>query len=145
MTEDDFRDQEVLPALRSFGYVRRLENSIGSDMADLVACLRPDKKSPWASSWIELKHADSWPARATTPLRFNHFSSGQANWLRDWCNPGCKTCVLARVENDYFLISGVKAKELHQGMRRDRILFYADVFGTGTMPVGRIVRWLTAR
>lgn len=143
--EDAFRDRIVLPNLRPFGYVRRVENSVGNDMADLACCLRLQRQGPGVSSWIELKHAHGWPARPGTPLRFGYFTVGQGNWLADWYTAGCRTCVLAQVGDHYFLMAGTLGRDLQRGMTRADIVSRAAVVGQGVFPTGRIVRWLTER
>jgi len=144
--EGKFRDKEILPMLRSFGYAIRIENSIGSDLGDLIYCIRREKLGPGFGGWIEIKHAYRWPVREKTVLRFKHFTIGQANWLSDWYTPGSKTSLLAKVGCDYFLLPGTSALRLHNGMTRSQIMDGAAVTGINNVfPAGRIVRWLTER
>ena len=141
--EDIFRDEKVLPMLRSFGYAQRIENSIGSDLADLIYCVRRQGQISGRSGWIELKHVNKWPSRFDSPLRFKHFTIGQARFLSDWYTPGAKTCVLVEVGADYFLMEGTEAKELQRGMTRSEIFKMAAVVGEKVFPAGRILLWLT--
>lgn len=130
--------------LRSFGYAQRIENSIGSDLPDLIYCVRRPGQKSGKSGWIELKSVGKWPSRFDTTLKFNHFTIGQARFLSDWYTPGAKTSVLVEVGADCFLMEGTKAKELQRGMTRQEILKASDVVGEKVFPAGKILLWLTA-
>ena len=57
----------------------KVENTIASAMPDLIG-----ENRKGTAFWIEGKHIDDWPKRATTcPLR-SHFEPGQQAWHRSW-------------------------------------------------------------
>lgn len=144
--EDAFWHDEIKPTLKHFGVLHRVENSIEEGMPDVCYCLRKTKEDgPAVSGWIENKHVHKWPSRPNSFLRFKRFTKQQADWLYDWSAVGGKACVLAKVGTDYFLMSGLHAKQLREGMTRSQIMGKAAVVGLGVFPVGRIVLWLTEK
>lgn len=62
--------------------------------------------------WIELKSADSWPARAETPLRLSHFTMEQRHWLRRRVRRGGKAWLLLRVGKEWLLFPGDRAADI---------------------------------
>lgn len=66
------------------------------------------------SGWIELKHADQWPARGG-PLRLKHppTSNQRAFLLRRWkSRPRGTAVLLLRVGKEWFVFSGWKAQQM---------------------------------
>ena len=146
MSETAFWRDEIRPSLKSFGILHRVENSIEEGMPDVVYCLRRTKEDgPGISGWIENKHVIKWPSRPSSILRFKRFTQEQADWLYDWSRIGGKACILAKVGKDYFLMSGLLARELRNGMTRTEIWAKAAVTGSGVFPTGRVVLWLTEK
>lgn len=61
---------------------------------------------------MELKQADHWPARSTTPLRLDHYSKEQRVWhTRRWTKGGNIT-VLVQVGSEYLLFTGIVAASI---------------------------------
>lgn len=123
--------------------IERIENRLGKGMPDVVACLRLSSNDPPVSSFIELKHAEEWPKRASTPLHFNHFGEEQVLWLEAWHRAGGLCCVLAQVEREYLLIGPWHASEIAAGMTREAMIRAALVYSRKVFPTGQILKCLT--
>lgn len=80
-----------------------------------------------ARGWIELKQVDSWPKRASTPLRLPHFTPQQKIWLDKRTRAGGRCWVLVQVEREYFLLSGATASTILGEATREQ-LFEASLF-----------------
>jgi len=48
-------------------------------------------------AWIELKMIESFPKRASTPVRIDHFTSQQKLWLNEWGGIKIPVFVIIRV------------------------------------------------
>lgn len=96
-------------------HMSRIENAVGSGMADVEGCLRGDQ------FWIELKSV-ARPARASTPLR-PKFQPKQAPWLRRRVEAGGRAYVLVQVGSGSdarrYLIHGRLAEEVEAGRTED--------------------------
>ena len=58
---------------------------------------------------IELKRVSEWPKRPNTPIRLNHFTPGQKNFLRRHQQ---NTFLFLQVADEYFLLRGGIAAHL---------------------------------
>jgi len=58
---------------------------------------------------VELKHLDAAPVRATTAVKFPHFTDLQRVFLLQRWRAGGLSWLLARVEDDWFLFDGETA------------------------------------
>ena len=65
----------------------------------------------YIEGWIELKHAEKWPARAATPLRLGHFTPQQRLHLRRRWHLGGNAYLLLQVDQDWLLFDGETAAE----------------------------------
>lgn len=88
--------------------------------------------------WIELKHLDDWPVRASTPVKIPSFvrKKDQATWLfRRWAAGGL-CWVLVRVNRQLFLFPGCDAQDVRHGLTRaeflDRALWWSGPNGQMT-------------
>lgn len=61
---------------------------------------------PPIEGWIELKEIASWPCRASTIVRMEHFTNQQRIWLeRRWRHSGA-AWLLVKVDQTWLLFSG---------------------------------------
>lgn len=98
----------VRKAWGPFGVLKRIENSTETGTPDLSYCLMKH------SGWIELKHLQAWPKRATTPLVVEHFTSAQADWLDEWSRAGGDAWLLLQVGREYALFTAAGARRLYR-------------------------------
>lgn len=144
MNESTFWRKVVRPALLPFGVLHRIENVTETGTPDVTYSLRRDRNvGPGRSGWIELKYVPAWPARPGGILKFRKFTTDQADWLVEWRKVGGRACVLTRVGDDCFLMDGLLARELRDGMTRQEIRERCAVYAEGVFPTGRILKWLT--
>lgn len=80
------------------------------------------------TGWIEVKRADAWPVRESTPLRLRHFTPAQRVFLREWCRAGGRAWAYLAVGTEAFLFNGTWAAD-HLGIdaTREHIVVAAAV------------------
>jgi len=71
--------------------------------------------------WLELKHVHEWPKRKTTPVRLNHFTAEQRQWLLQRGLAGGTCGVLLQVKNEYFAFNWFKSQRLST-LTRDELM-----------------------
>lgn len=131
--------------LSPFGVLRRIENRLELGTPDFAYCLkRPNTLSVPASGWIELKHIDAWPARATTAISIPHLTLEQVMWMEEWDKAGGRVWLLMRVRQDHLLLSPLLVRTVHQGgVTRGVLTERASVHGAGRFPLREILACLT--
>jgi len=145
MSESQYWQRTVRPALGSYGLLERIENSTGTKgTADVNYCLLG------IEGWVELKHLRGWPVRATTRVRLPHFTLDQVLWHERRLKARSRTCLLAGVGRDHFILpadgpSMRLAYEDGPGMTRDEYRQHAVVWATGAFPTTTVMRYLTGR
>lgn len=77
----------------------RVENTVRSGTPDVN----------YADGWIELKFAATWPKREATPLRLDHFTPQQRNWLRRRWLAGGRAFLFLKVGREWLLFDGLTA------------------------------------
>jgi hypothetical protein len=82
------------------GFWQRVENRAGAGTPDVYYCVLG------GMGWLELKHLDAWPARASTPVRIEHFTMEQKAWLINHAREGGRAFLLLRVDHQYLLFHG---------------------------------------
>ena len=53
--------------------------------------------------WVELKYTAEYPARPGTPIKCDHFTQEQKDWLGARGSLGGRCCVLWQVDKDYYV------------------------------------------
>lgn len=86
---------------------QRVENPAGPGTPDVYYTMLTG-----TMGWVELKHVDKWPVRASTALNINHFTPQQRAWLRRHGKAGCQCHVLLQVDTDYFLLDWEEAQNI---------------------------------
>lgn len=84
-------------------FLERIENRVKRDTPDLYAC--------WVGTagWIELKVLDEFPKREKTPVRLQHWTSGQRYWAMRHATNGGRTWLLLQVGPEVFLVNAALA------------------------------------
>jgi hypothetical protein len=77
----------------------RIESMCGQGVPDVYATI------DGIMLWIELKYAHEWPKRVLTPLRFEHYTPQQKNWIRRHGRAGANVFLFIQVEKDYLLFT----------------------------------------
>lgn len=102
---------------RKIGHVamlERVENRVKKDTPDLYfatghgQALRPRP----LQGWIELKVLEKFPARATTPVKIPHWTTGQRYWAIRHRAMGGYTWLVVQVEDHIFVFNGAEAAGL---------------------------------
>lgn len=86
---------------RKIGHVamlERVENRVKKDTPDLYIAARPETGKT-LRGWVELKVLDRFPARASTPVKINHWTTGQRYWALRHSKHGGQTWVVVAVED----------------------------------------------
>lgn len=65
-----------------------------------------------AAGQIELKWAREWPARESTPLRLDHYTDVQRQWLMDRWNAGGGAWLLLQVKTWWLLFDAPAAQKV---------------------------------
>lgn len=79
--------------------IKLVENQMGQGMSDMICINRRG-----TVVWMEAKHLDAWPKRATTlPLRLC-FEPGQIPFLKEWVSWNGHGFVLLRVIDEFYLL-----------------------------------------
>jgi len=104
MNEGQFRSRCVKPVLEKAGLYLPVENSAMPGTPDVYF-----KATGCHGCWIELKHKAVWPARATTVVKFDHFTPQQRVWHTTAANEGVETFVMVRIKDEVFLFDGEEA------------------------------------
>jgi len=75
----------------------RHEDKLSKGIADVSFCQSGDH------GWMELKHIDLWPIRASTIVRIPHYHDYQRNFLRDKGSAAGNTWLFLQVDRDHLL------------------------------------------
>lgn len=103
--------RRVIQALRELDAIA-VENSAYPGTPDVC----------YIGGWIELKEADAWPKKATTPLAMRHFTRHQRAWIRRHAEKGGAVFVLLKVgKSEWFLIDGKIAADILGSATRQEI------------------------
>ncbi len=127
--------KNVCKALKALGMdPRRIENSVGTGTPDMNC----------TAGWLELKHLDRWPMRASTVVKMKRFTDDQRRWmLRRWgANRGA--WLLLQVGCDWLLFTG-EAAYYHVGdTTQQELRDHALATWTGNQELGEnLVRCLS--
>ena len=131
--------------LSPFGVLKRVENSLDSGTPDFSYCLRfPIYSRIHHSGWMELKHADAWPTRTSTPLDLPHLTREQIAWCKSWSQAGGSVFLLLQVANEYMLFRSTHMATVQAGCTRDRLreLAASCAYGFDRFPTSEIMRRL---
>ena len=103
MTLESTMRSNVLEILRKEGLdARPVENPIDPGFPDVE----------YIGGVIELKACSGWPARASTPLRIDHYSWEQRIWQSRRWRKGGTVFVLIQVGSEFLLFTGNVASEV---------------------------------
>ena len=89
---------------RKIGHVamlERVENRVKKDTPDLYVSAEYSDACGHATlrGWVELKVLDRFPARAATPVKISHWTSGQQYWALRHKKSGGTTWLVVAVED----------------------------------------------
>ena len=118
-------------------HATRIESSSGNGVPDVSFGL------PGKNCWIELKYIKEWPKRPSTkvslPLR-----PEQKLWIKQRGDMSGSVWVMARIENDFFLLSYRKALAACEGMNRTDwfVLGNCTDAWTGSINFDVLYNWL---
>jgi hypothetical protein len=89
---------------RKIGHVamlERVENRVKKDTPDLYLSAQYSDGVGFGTlrGWVELKVLDRFPARAATPVKINHWTTGQRYWALRHRKSGGTTWLVVAVED----------------------------------------------
>jgi hypothetical protein len=126
-----------------FGVLHRVENKLGGGTPDAAFCLTHPAMRVARSGWVEFKHVEDWPKRATTPFRIKSLTREQADFLYGWVDAGGRAFLLIRVADTLFLHSGRRAPEIFDGVGVERFLTSREAgWPARPFPTGGLLRCL---
>ena len=64
------------------------------------------------AGWIELKHKHKYPAKASTPVRFDHYTPEQKLFLEEQGNLLIPAYLFVQVDSDYFLFDHIRGQNV---------------------------------
>lgn len=102
--------------LRPFGKVVRVENVVGPGTPDVCYCLRG------VTGWLEMKHANKWPARETTPLVIPSLTLDQVLWMKEWEQAGGTAWLYLTVGPVEFLLTPAQATTIFEKRLTNHLL-----------------------
>lgn len=118
--------QHLHSAMGGLWEAQRHEDRLQADIPDV-------SYSTTHHGWIELKVADK-PKRPSTPVRVDHFTAGQRNWLTRHGRRGGKCFILLQVGPAYFLFSWTSARVIGdltlEGLAKEALA----IWGNGILP-----------
>lgn len=129
MSEYGYRSQVIKVLKRMRTDPQAVENATNPGCPD-VECLR---------GWIELKYAPAWPKRADTPVRIDHYTQQQRNFLRRRWNAGGGAWLLFRVGSrgkvENILFDGLTAHEFVGRVPRAELIERALLHSYGKLAI----------
>tara|TARA_R110000868_G_scaffold148839_3_gene371023 strand:- start:7114 stop:7566 length:453 start_codon:yes stop_codon:yes gene_type:complete len=125
------------------GKVVNLLRSVGGMAVENPACPgTPDVY--YMHGWVELKEADDWPVRPTTPLRLKHFTKQQRVWAKTHILKGGVSTVLLKVGRlEWYLLDGLIAADRLGSMTREEIQSASRLTFTQGLDSERLFECLT--
>ena len=103
MTTESQLRSNVLLILRQEGLdARPVENPIDPGFPDIE----------YIGGVLELKACPSWPARASTALRLDHYTQEQRIWHSRRWRKGGRVFVLVQIGSEFLLFNGLVASEV---------------------------------
>ena len=97
MNDEKTLKKYIVNLLKHFGDIQRHEDKYESGIPDLSFGIFG------INGWIELKHKKAWPKRATTKVKFNHFTNKQRTWLKTRGQAGGHCFVIIQISTNYLL------------------------------------------
>lgn len=84
--------------------------------------------------WIELKFAEKWPVRPTTPLRLDHFTPQQRVWLTRRVRSGGLALLLLHIADEWLLFRGDVAARIIGKAVRPQLVASCLAFWPNSLP-----------
>lgn len=81
-------------------HYQRFEDALSNGIPDLMVC------HAGKTTFIELKHADTFPARAETPVRLD-YRADQFAWAKRHAAAGGRVILLAQVSSHYYIFDEI--------------------------------------
>jgi len=110
-------------AFKEHLHMSRVENAVGSGMADVEGCMKHKDHGIGIQFWIELK-CESRPARSDTKIK-PRFQPGQGPWHRRRRGSGGRAFVLlqvgARSSARRYMLPGELIPSMQKGMTEKRL------------------------
>ncbi len=97
----------------------------------------------YINGWIECKWLRSWPVRASTPVRIEHFTIQQRRWLKKHCTLGGSAWLLLQVQAEWLLFSGIVAHDHVGGATRQELYDLASARWKSGLKNKELVECLT--
>ena len=97
------RTRRALNIIDSKGTYLRIEDALNEGISDVHYCFR-DANSISVTGWIELKHLDEWPKRASTKVKVRHYTDEQRGCIADYNHSGGRASMLLQVGDDILFL-----------------------------------------
>jgi hypothetical protein len=86
-------------------FVERVENRVKRDTPDLYIA----EVTRAMRGWVELKVLPEWPRRATTPVRLEHWTTGQRYWANRHSLHGGQGWLVVQVQEEVYVFNAATA------------------------------------
>ena len=86
-------------------FIERVENRVKRDTPDLYIA----EATMALRGWVELKVLLEWPKRATTPVRLEHWTSGQRYWANRHSLHGGQCWLVVQVQEEVYVFNAATA------------------------------------
>ncbi len=140
-TESDFWSV-VRRQLSPYGRLQRIESHLTAQgIPDVAYCLLG------SAGWLELKHLEAWPKRATTTIYIKHLKLEQVLFLEDWVRHPSRgqAYALLQVAKDFLLLDPPLVRRVFdRAATREELVQGAVVYGTGTFPTVAVAKALSS-
>lgn len=86
-------------------FIERVENRVKRDTPDLYIA----EATMALRGWVELKVLPEWPKRAATPVRLEHWTSGQRYWANRHSLHGGQCWLVVQVQAEVYVFNAATA------------------------------------
>jgi hypothetical protein len=86
-------------------FIERVENRVKRDTPDLYIA----EATLALRGWVELKVLPEWPKRATTPVRIEHWTTGQRYWANRHSLHGGQSWLVVQVLEEVYVFNAATA------------------------------------
>jgi len=98
------------------------------------------------NGWIELKQIKAWAKRNDTPMRPEHYTAEQVNWLSVRGKKGGSCFVMVKIgADDYFIFTWPWARQVKAGMDKAGYMAHCEMHWKGSIDPEELLNILVTK
>lgn len=95
------------------------------------------------NGWIELKRVLKWPKMPETPVKIDHLTANQVNWLKKRGRRAGHCYILIQVDAEYFVFPFHEARRVRAGITREKFSEFCVLHMSGSLDPDKLIECIT--